>query len=264
MIQGIPRSKSSSNQPTGRQVRTERSGAIFQLRSATNRPLLSFARHGRRNQGMPHVADDEARGYHERQSAPPELVEKSFLAFLGGSDLIRPLLTGKEIKPSKLDELQARLAEVEKQAAKLAKLICDDPDPSPTIYSKLRHEESRCNQLRADPEQEQMRELAEKPAIIAYNQFKAVLPELVKDAFRRPELRRAIASVVTKIVLDPHGNGDGTWDYETTLKGTSEPVNVRIVSKPEGWCCRSVKPAQYIKPGAVEQARQRLAGFPSY
>lgn len=183
---------------------------------------------------------------------PVELVERSFLSLMANADRLRPLLSNGEQRPSKLDELQAQLEDAQKQAAKLAKLICDDPEPSEMIYSRLKQEEARAKELRAQVDREQMEQRANKHALLAYHEFNAALPELAKDRTQRPALRRAIASVIEGIKLDPHGDGKGTWDYEVTLKGGSEPVTVICHASPEGWCFRSLRPAN------MEAMPQRL------
>jgi len=62
---------------------------------------------------------------------------------------------------------------------------------------------SQTKTLRLQIDEEQARERAERPASIAYGEFVSNLPALKADVARRPELRKAIAQVVEKLVLDP-------------------------------------------------------------
>jgi hypothetical protein len=70
--------------------------------------------------------------------------------------------------------------------------------------------------------------------MLAYNEFCNSLPDLRASKERRPELRIALASVIEKITLNPHGN-KGQWVYEITLRGGQSPVTVIANLKPEGW-----------------------------
>jgi len=177
--------------------------------------------------------------------APLALIEKSFLAFLADGDLIRPLLAAQEVKPSKLEELQARLEAEQKQAGKLAKLILGDDDPPRLLYSALKEAEAQAKSLQAEIESENERIKGEAPALQSYLDFCNQLAGKANDKAYRPELRRAISSVVQSITLDPRGEKRGVWDYSVQLKGHGAPVEVRCVAKPEGWLFRSLRPAQY-------------------
>ena len=193
---------------------------------------------------------------------PYKLVEDSLLSFLGDSDLIRPLLASPEQKPSRLDELQARHTEAQKQAAKLAKLILGDDEPPRMLYERLKQEEQAAKQLASEIDAEELRERGEQPALLAYGDFVASLPSLAKDPAKRPELRRAVRGVIDSITLDPRGEnrskgqrgargrylpGSGQWSYIVQLRGASETVAVDI--NREGWSYRSLRPEQYAKVG---------------
>ena len=77
---------------------------------------------------------------------------------------------------------------------------------------------------------------------IAYNEFVTSLPAMREDKERRPELRKAIASVVEKLTLNPQGEGKNQWVYELKLRGAAEPVKVFVNAKPEGWLFKSRRP----------------------
>jgi hypothetical protein len=148
-------------------------------------------------------------------------------------DLIYRLLANKVNRPNKLSLLEMRLTETEGQVEKLSRLICDDRDPSPSIYSRLKLEERKAIELKAEMERERMRQRSEKPALIVYAEFCAGLPALVQDPARRSDLRRCIAGLLDKVVLDPHSRDNGIWRYEVHLKGAVGPVSVICQAKPE-------------------------------
>lgn len=170
-------------------------------------------------------------------SVPIELVENSCLSFLASADLIRPLLAGNQ-KPSRVAELHGRLTDAQKQVTKLTSLIMSDSEPSPTLYAKLKEQERSARQLQSDLEEETARERVEKPASIAYGEFVASLPALKADKERRPELRKAVAQVVERLVLDPRPINEPkklkagqvkAWGYRLYLRGASDvPVNFTI------------------------------------
>jgi DNA invertase Pin-like site-specific DNA recombinase len=178
--------------------------------------------------------------------APMPLIEKSLLSFLADGDFIREKLSGQAVWPSRLDELSGQLAEAEKQSAKLANLILGDEEPPRVLYDRLKAEEAKAKALRSALEEESARLQAERPALQSYLDFKARLPALAADKAHRAELRKAITSVVQKIILDPvkEKTAKGQrWVYEVQLRGGTQPVTVIAVSKPhEGWLYRSMRP----------------------
>jgi Recombinase/Recombinase zinc beta ribbon domain/Resolvase, N terminal domain len=176
---------------------------------------------------------------------PYGVFEKALLSFLGDADLVRPLLSNPEHKPSKLDELEGRLADAERQATKLAEFLFGDSDPSALVYNRQKQEEKRAVLLRQEIEQERARERAQKPALLAYNEFVASLPAIAKDQAKRRELRQAVGTVIQSIRLDPQANAKGQWTATITLKDASAQVEMFCVRKPEGWLFRSLQPEQY-------------------
>jgi len=176
---------------------------------------------------------------------PLGLLEKSVLAFLADGDVIRPLLTGPAA-PSKLDELEGRLAAARKQAEKLSKLIIDAPYPLLAIYGALKAAEKQVGELAAAHEEEARRVRAERPAADNYQDFIDNLPSLAADPGQRPALRRAVAGVVDRIVVntqpEPGTGGGRRWSYEVLLKGATEPVLVTVTTHPETWIYRRYRP----------------------
>ncbi len=151
--------------------------------------------------------------------APLELIEKSILSFLAENDSIRTLLAAKSDKPSKLEELQAQLTQTQKIIAKVENLIFGVAEAPDGIMQRLMGEQAKAKQLAIAIEAEQMRIKGETPALQSYLDFCNRLPSLGKDKAKRPELRRAIASVVESITLDPRGK-NGVWWSSLQLKGS--------------------------------------------
>jgi len=139
--------------------------------------------------------------------------------------LIRRLFTTKFTRPCKQDELQRELAEVEKQAARIAELILGDDEAPKLLYHRLKLEEARAKLLRSEIDAETMRLKAEAPALETYEGFRKTLAQKSRNQEYRPELRRALAALLEKIVLDPHSK-DGVWCLTVHLKGACEAVEI--------------------------------------
>jgi hypothetical protein len=157
--------------------------------------------------------------------APLALIEESLLCFLANVELVRPLLAAMSSKPCKLDNLQSKLAAAEKQAAKIAELILGDDEPPKILYDRLKVEEAQANLHRSEIDSEKRRVNAEAPTLATYEHFIEILAHQSNDEAYRAELPRALAALLEKIVLDPHGK-DGAWCYTVYLKGARESVEI--------------------------------------
>jgi len=155
--------------------------------------------------------------------APLDLIAKSLFSFLADSELIRPLLTAKSSHPCKLEELQLKVSEAEKRAERIAELILGDDEAPKLLYDRLKLEEARGKQLRSEIDAESMRFKAEAPALETYEGLRETLANKSNHISHRPEMRRALAAFLEKIVLDPHGE-DGVWCFTVHLKGACEAV----------------------------------------
>ena len=169
--------------------------------------------------------------------APLDLIEKSVFSLLADAELIRPLLTTKFTRPCKLDELQRELAEAQKQAARIAELIFGDDQAPRLLYDRLKFEEARGRRLHSEIDTETMRLKAEAPALETYESFTEALTNKSNDKPHHPELRQALAALLEKIVLDPHGK-DGVWCFTVHLKGACEAGKIVCRAKPESWLHR--------------------------
>jgi DNA polymerase III alpha subunit len=166
--------------------------------------------------------------------APLLLIEKSLFSILADAGLIRSSLAARSKTTWKLDELQRELAQAERQAARIAELVLGDEQAPKLLYDRLKLEEARGRRLRSEIEAETMRLKAEAPALETYESFRETLATKSSDKEYRPELRRALAVLLEKIVLDPHGK-DGVWGFTVHLKGAPEPVKIVCKEKPESW-----------------------------
>ena len=209
---------------------------------------------GRRDVGQAMVVGGAGKGRSNCgfAGAPLDLIEKSFFGFLAVAELIHPLLTTKSSNPGKLDKLQRKLSEAEKQAARIAELILGDDEAPKLLYDRLKLEEARGKRLRCEVDAETMRLKAEAPALETYDDFRNILVDKSTDKTSRSELRRALAALLQKIVLDPHGK-NGVWCFTVHLKGTRETVEIVCKAKPEGWLHRVFQPKDQARrsKGAV-------------
>jgi DNA invertase Pin-like site-specific DNA recombinase len=185
-------------------------------------------------------------------SVPLELFEKSFLSFLADGDLVRPLLSTKPAGPSKLEELEGQLGEAQKLVKRLGRLMLGDADPSPTMVQQLKQQEKRAQDLTIDIDAERTRIKGETPALQSYTDFCERLADKAADPVYRPQLRRAISSIVERLVMDVRGHGDGLWVYTVELRDNSQPVPI-IISDSGSWEYNSVRPAQYPLASEFEQ-----------
>jgi hypothetical protein len=80
-----------------------------------------------------------------------------------------------------------------------------------------------------------------KQVLETYESFRETLAKESNDKPHRPELRRALAALLEKIVLDPHGR-HGVWRFTVQLKGACEAVEIVRKAKPEGWLHRGLQP----------------------
>ena len=173
--------------------------------------------------------------------APLDLIEKSLFSFLGDAELIRPLLIARSKNTCKLDDLQRELVQAERQAAKIAELILGDNEPPKLLHERLKLEEARSGRLRSEIDTETMRLKAEAPGLETYESFRETLAKKSSDKEYRPELRRALAALLEKIVLDPHVK-DGVWCFTVHLKGAGAAVQIVCKAKPESWLHRRLRP----------------------
>lgn len=154
--------------------------------------------------------------------APLDLIEKSLFGFMAHGDFTELLVRDKQ--PSKLDELQARHAGAEKLAAKLAKVIIHDSDPDPAIYAALKQARADAASIRGEMDRARAEEST--PAEESYQYFTGELLHRLKDPAARPELRRAVNSIIQGITLDTKGTAEG-WQYRVTLRsGEWAEINV--------------------------------------
>jgi len=176
---------------------------------------------------------------------PYGLLEKSLLSFLADGDVIRERLSGQPVKPSRLDQLEAKVSALAAQAEKYLKAFEDPGNESPRALARLQEIEAEEAKIRAELEEERAKARAEKPALQAYLEFKAALPALAADKERRAELRRALAGAVEKIIVDPVQMDNGWRSYRVKLRGGNEPILIGCTQKPESWCHRSLQPVEY-------------------
>jgi DNA invertase Pin-like site-specific DNA recombinase len=160
-----------------------------------------------------------------------DLLEDALLGFLAQADVIRPLLAGPAA-PNKVDELTGRVSAAKTQAVKLAKVIFGDADPSPTIYQAMKASEKEAAELAEALEQERARVCSERPASASYAAFVDALPTLAKDPAKRPDLRRAIASVLEAVRVDLV-SVEETWSMVVRIKGCGQQFLIELTKG--GW-----------------------------
>jgi hypothetical protein len=77
-----------------------------------------------------------------------------------------------------------------------------------------------------------------KPLLSGGLKFFRPLATKSSDKEYRPELRRALAALLEKIVLDPHPK-DGVWRYTVHLKGARESVEIVCNQLPQPLASKS-------------------------
>jgi chromosome segregation ATPase len=153
------------------------------------------------------------------------MLTESFLGLLLAKDdaLLRAVLTGGKSGPSDLDIFKAKLAEAERRAEKILKLIEGENQPPKRLLARLNEIEAEENGLREQIQDEEAKIKAQPSPAQAYEKLRKELPERVKIT-DRTNLRTLLQDVVERIVVNTLEDS-----YQVFLKGGREPFAVTLI-----------------------------------
>ena len=158
-----------------------------------------------------------------------DALQESFLHLLGQTDLIWRAIGQQEAdKPDLLITLSGQLTACQKQIDKLAELIADDPEPSPTIYSALKQEEAKRAQLRQQIETERNQRQLEFTPLEDYDEFHKQFAGRMEQPQYREQVRLLLRNFVLRIEVEL-----GKGHYCVWFKGAKQPVAVTMSQA--GW-----------------------------
>jgi DNA invertase Pin-like site-specific DNA recombinase len=154
-----------------------------------------------------------------------DMLTESFLGLLLAKDdaLLRAVLTGGKSGPSDLDIFKAKLAEAERRAEKILKLIEGENQPPKRLLARLNEIEAEENGLREQIQDEEAKIKAQPSPAQAYEKLRKELPERVKIT-DRTNLRTLLQDVVERIVVNTLEDS-----YQVFLKGGREPFAVTLI-----------------------------------
>ena len=172
--------------------------------------------------------------------------EASFLSLLTKADLMRRALAGPTPK-SKQAEVNGRLADVERQANKILRLIEDEDEPSKRLLERLRQLEVQEKDLREEADAEAAK-VAIQP-LQAYDQMNVEFAGQLAEPKVRSRVRESLRDFVERIEVDT-----ARKLYTVRLKGTRQSIEVTFHKT---GCCFSPAPLWVVDAGMY---REKAAG----
>jgi DNA invertase Pin-like site-specific DNA recombinase len=172
--------------------------------------------------------------------------EASFLSLITKADLMRRALAGPALK-SKHDEVKGRLADIEKQANKIMRLIEDEDEPSKRLLERLRQLEVQEKDLREEADAEATK-VAIQP-LQAYDQLNVEFAGQLAEPKVRSHVRDSLRDFVERIEVDT-----ARKLYTVRLKGTRQSIEVTFHKT---GCCFSPAPLWAVDEGVY---RVKAAG----
>jgi hypothetical protein len=129
--------------------------------------------------------------------------EASLLGLLSHSDTVQRALGQARAEPSKITALSGKLAEADKQAEKILRLIEGDDAPAKSLVARLKAFETEAETLRLELQSEEAQAKATTSPQIVYETFKAELKAKSQTPSGREPLKAAIRDIVDQIqVMD--------------------------------------------------------------
>jgi DNA invertase Pin-like site-specific DNA recombinase len=177
--------------------------------------------------------------------------EASFLALLKESGLIRKLLAG-ETKPSPLDDMKLKLADIQRRCDKLMVAMQDDPNPSRRVYAAIKSLEVQESMLQKQVNEEAAKIKAQAPAVDAYDQFEAELGQHLEAPAHRARIRNALRDFVHGIVVELGRN-----TYHVNFRDAKQAIKVTL--HPKGGCLLNPSPAWVLGHEPIAQAPANAA-----
>jgi hypothetical protein len=148
--------------------------------------------------------------------------EQSFLGVLCDSDTVRKALGQVSAEPSKLTELRGRVADADKTAEKIWRLIDGNDNPPKRLVEQLKLTETSGEALRAELQAEEAKVAATTSPQITYETWRGELAAHAKNPSKREAVKVAIRDIVETIQFH------SKTAYRINFKGSSQPVEVII------------------------------------
>jgi DNA invertase Pin-like site-specific DNA recombinase len=148
--------------------------------------------------------------------------EQSFLGVLCDSSTVRKALGQVSAEPSKLTELRGRIAEADKTAEKIWRLIDGNDNPPKKLVEQLKFAEIEGETLRGKLQAEELMLAASTSPQVTYETWRGELAAHAKNPERREQIKQAIRDIVESVQF--HSKNA----YRINFKGSSQPVEVII------------------------------------
>ena len=148
--------------------------------------------------------------------------EQSILGLLAQEERVLAALTSGKPLPSNLDRLTAQLADLEKQAEKILRLIEADDEPPRSLVDRLKQIEAQESALREQAAAETAKAKASSPPAEVYRRWRSGCPvPIVK--IDRGRVRELLRDLIDRIVIKLGEN-----EFAVYFKGGHAPFAVKI------------------------------------
>jgi hypothetical protein len=125
--------------------------------------------------------------------------EASLLGLLSHSETVQKALGQASAEPSKIAALSGQVAEADKQAGKILRLIEGDDAPAKSLVARLKALETQAETLRLELQSEEARAKASTSPQTVYETFKAELRANSQTPEGRERIKAAIREIVEQI-----------------------------------------------------------------
>jgi DNA invertase Pin-like site-specific DNA recombinase len=165
------------------------------------------------------------RGTCEWRTMRYDVFEQTFLGLLLAEDdaLVRVLMTGTKEDASPSDENRGKLAQIQKEAEKILRMIDGDDNPSRRLADRLKSLEIEETWLQREIEAGEAKVQTQTPAAQVYEALRREFPVPVLEIKDRARLRELLRGLIEKIVVKLGEN-----EFAVYFKGGRAPYGVKI------------------------------------